>query len=54
MYEHKQHRVVGKKRKSTVKADSEKGGNKQPMNICREVKAPPLEQAPELMMMMYH
>jgi hypothetical protein len=54
MYEHKQRRVVGKKRKSTVKADSEKGGNKRPMNICREVKTPPLEQAPELMMMMYH
>jgi hypothetical protein len=30
----------------TVDADSEKGGNKRPMNICREVKAPPQEQAP--------
>jgi hypothetical protein len=48
MYEHRQRRAVGKKRKSVVKANSKKGGNKRPINICREVKVPPLEQAPEL------
>jgi hypothetical protein len=48
MYKHRQRRVVVKKHKSTVKADFEKGGNKRHMNICREVKAPPPEQAPEL------
>jgi hypothetical protein len=47
MYEHRQCRVVAKKQKSAVNADSEKGGNKRPMNICREVKSPPREQAPE-------
>jgi hypothetical protein len=47
MYEHKQHRVVVKKRKSAVNAYCKKGENKRPMNICREVKAPPQEQAPE-------
>jgi hypothetical protein len=45
MYEHRQRRVVAKKQKFAVNADSEKGGNKWPMNICREVKAPPQEQA---------
>jgi hypothetical protein len=40
-------RAVAKKRKSSVNADSEKGENKRPMNICREVKTPPQEQAPK-------
>jgi hypothetical protein len=47
MYGHRQCRAVAKKRKSAVNADSKKGGNKRPMNICREVKAPPREQAPK-------
>jgi hypothetical protein len=47
MYEHRQCRAVAKKQKSAINADSEKGGNKRPMNICREVKAPPQEQALE-------
>jgi hypothetical protein len=47
MYEHKQRRAVAKKRKYVVNVYSEKGGNKQSMNICREVKAPPREQAPK-------
>jgi hypothetical protein len=47
MYEHKQRRAIVKKRKSDVNADSKKGESKRPMNICREVKAPPWEQAPE-------
>jgi hypothetical protein len=47
MYEHKQCRVVAKKRKSAVNEDSEKGGNKRPMNICQDVKDPPWEQALE-------
>jgi hypothetical protein len=47
MYEYMQRRVIAKKWKSAVNADSEKGGNKRLMNICREVKAPPWEQAPE-------
>jgi hypothetical protein len=47
MYEHRQRRAVAKKRKSAVNVDSENGGNKRPMNICGEVKAPPQEQAPE-------
>jgi hypothetical protein len=47
MYEHRQHKAIAKKWKSAINADSEKGENKRPMNICREVKAPPWEQAPE-------
>jgi hypothetical protein len=47
MYEHMQRRAVAKKWKSAVDVDSEKGGNKWPMNICREIKAPHREQAPE-------
>jgi hypothetical protein len=47
MYEHMQRRAIVKKRKSAVNAKFEKGGNKRPMNICREVKAPPREQALE-------
>jgi hypothetical protein len=47
MYEHMQCRAIVKKRKSAVNAKFEKGGNKRPMNICREVKAPPQEQALE-------
>jgi hypothetical protein len=47
MYEHRQLRVVAKKRKFAVDADSKKSVNKWPMNICWEVKAPPREQAPE-------
>jgi hypothetical protein len=47
MYEHGQCRAIVKKRKPAVNADSKKGGNKRPMNICREVKTPPRKQAPE-------
>jgi hypothetical protein len=47
MYKHRQRRDIAKKQKSVVNADSEKGGNKRPMNICREVKDPPREQALE-------
>jgi hypothetical protein len=47
MYEHRQRRAIVKKRKFIVNADSEKGGDKGSMNICREVKAPPREEAPE-------
>jgi hypothetical protein len=47
MYEHRQRRTVAKKQKSAVHAYFEKGENKQSMNICREVKAHPREQAPE-------
>jgi hypothetical protein len=47
MYEHRQCRAIAKKWKSAVNIDSEKGGNKRPINICREDKAPPQEQAPE-------
>jgi hypothetical protein len=47
MYEQRQHRAVAKKQKSVVDADSEKGGNKRPINIYRKVKAPPREQAHE-------
>jgi hypothetical protein len=39
--------LLQKKQKSAVDVDSKKGGNKRPMNICREVKAPPQKQAPE-------
>jgi hypothetical protein len=46
MYEHEQRRAIMKKRKSTIDADSKKGRNKRPMNICQEVKAPPHEEAP--------
>jgi hypothetical protein len=47
MYERMQHRTVVQKQKSAVDADSKKGGTKRPKNICREVKGPPREQAPE-------
>jgi hypothetical protein len=47
MYEHTQRRAIAKKWKSVVNTDSEKGGNKQSMNIWQEVKAHPREQAPE-------
>jgi hypothetical protein len=47
MYEHRQRRAVVKKQKSAINVDSEKGGTKRPMNIWREIKAPPREQAPE-------
>jgi hypothetical protein len=47
MYEHRQCRAIAKNQKSAVNADSEKGGNTRPMNICREVKAAPREQAPK-------
>jgi hypothetical protein len=43
----RQRRAIVKKRKSAVNADSKKGGNMRPMNIRREVKAPPREQAPK-------
>jgi hypothetical protein len=44
---HRQHRAIAKKEKPIVNADSDKDGNKRPMNICQEVKTPPREQAPE-------
>jgi hypothetical protein len=47
MYERRQCRAVAKKYKSTIDVDSEKGGTKSPMNICREVKTPPQEQTPD-------
>jgi hypothetical protein len=47
MYEHRQRGVVANKRKFVVNANSEKGENERPMNICREVKAHLQEQAHE-------